>query len=57
MYYDESFEKALSQDKERNFAELRAEVAGLQRNFELFLSKFFASTTHNVENDYHVTAM
>lgn len=57
MYYDELFEKALSQAKEENFADLKAEVAGLQRNFEAFLNKFFASTTHNVENDFHVTAM
>ncbi len=57
MYYDELFEKALKEAKEENLADLKAEVAGLQRNFENFLNKFFNSTTHNLEQDYHVTAM
>mgnify|MGYP003571539589 CR=1 FL=1 len=57
MYYDELFEKALAQAKEENFKDLKEEVADLQRGFEAFLNKFFNSTTHNIENDYHVTAM
>lgn len=57
MYYDELFEKALLQAKEENLADLKAEVADLQRNFENFLNKFFNTTTHNVEQDYHVTAI
>lgn len=57
MYYDELFEKALNDAKEENFAELKAEVAGLQKNFEIFLNKFFNSTTHNAEQNYNVTAM
>lgn len=57
MYYDELFEKALLQAKEENFAELRAEVNTLKRNFENFLNKFFNSTTHNAEHNYNVPAM
>lgn len=57
MYYDELFEKALLQAKEENLAELKAEVADLQRNFENFLNKFFNSTTHRAEEDFNVTAM
>ncbi len=57
MYYDELFEKALLEAKEENLAELKAEVADLQKSFESFLNKFFNSTTHKVEQDYHVTAM
>ncbi len=57
MYYDELFEKALKDAKQENFAELKAEIAGLQKNFEAFLEKFFNSTTHNAEQNYHLTAM
>lgn len=57
MYYDELFEKALLEAKEENLAELKAEVAGLQRNFENFLNKFFNSTTHNAEQNYKMTAL
>lgn len=57
MYYDELFEKAMKDAKEENFAELRAEVSGLKLGFEAFLNKFFNSTTHDAEQNYHVTAM
>ena len=57
MYYDELFEKALMQAKEENFAELKAEVEELKKNFEVFLNKFFNSTTHDAEQNYNVTAM
>jgi len=57
MYYDELFEKALMQAKEENFAELKAELEELKKNFEGFLNKFFNSTTHDAEQNYNVTAM
>ena len=57
MYYDELFEKALLQAKEENLAELKAEVNELKRNFEIFLNKFFNSTTHDAEHNYNVPAM
>ena len=57
MYYDELFEKALSQAKEDNFTELKVEVNELKRNFENFLNRFFNSTTHNAEHNYNVPAM
>ncbi len=57
MYYDELFEKALLQAKEENFLELKAEVAEMKKNFESFLEKFFNTSTHNVEQNYNVTAM
>lgn len=57
MYYDERFENALKEAKNENFAELKEEVAGLQKHFEAFLNKFFSSSTHNVEQDYNVLAV
>ena len=57
MYYDELFEKALLQAKEENFAELKAEVEEIKKNFELFLNKFFNSSTHNAEHNYNMPAM
>ncbi len=57
MYYDELFEKALREAKEENFADLKAEVAEMKRSFENFLNKFFESSTHHAEQDFHVTAM
>jgi len=57
MYYDESFENALLEAKEESLAELKDEVAGLQRYFENFLNKFFNSTTHNAEQNYNMPAI
>ena len=57
MYYDELFEKALKDAKEENFAELKFEVADMQRNFENFMTKFFNSCTHDAEKNFGVTAM
>ena len=57
MYYDELFERALKDAKQENFAELKAEIVGLQRNFEAFLEKFFNSTTHNAEQNFQVPAL
>lgn len=57
MYYDELFEKALKEAKEDNFTELKAEVRTLKDKLELFLTRFFESTTGRAENDYHLTAV
>ena len=57
MYYDELFEKALKGAKEDNFTQLKDEVKTLKDKLEVFLTKFFESTTSRTENDYHLTAV
>lgn len=57
MYYDELFEKALAEAKEENFAEIKRELTVVRDKIDAFLTKFFESTTANIENDYHVTAV
>ncbi|MBO7673125.1 hypothetical protein J6S88_06945 [bacterium] len=57
MYYDELFEKALKEAKEDNFTQLKDEVKTLRDKLDLFLTKFFESTTGRAENDYHLTAV
>lgn len=57
MYYDELFEKALKEAKEDNFTQLKDEVKTLRDKLDLFLTKFFESTTGRAENEYHLTAV
>ena len=57
MYYDELFEKALKDAKNYNFTQLKDEVKTLKDKLEVFLTKFFESTTSRAENDYHLTAV
>ena len=57
MYYDELFEKALKDAKNDNFTQLKDEDKTLKDKLEVFLTKFFESTTSRAENDYHLTAV
>lgn len=57
MYYDELFEKAMKDAKDDNFTQLKDEVKTLRDKLELFLTKFFESTTGRAESDYHLTAV
>ncbi len=57
MYYDELFEKALAEAKEENFAEIKRELIIVRDKIDAFLTKFFESTTANLENDMHMTAV
>ena len=57
MYYDELFEKAVKEAKDENFTQLKDEVKTLREKLDLFLTKFFESTTGRAESDYHLTAV